>query len=264
MALSSRSVTIELRRVCKSFRNWDARPFSIKEFLVNLSRFRSGFKRGETVQVLRDVSFSIHSGEFVGIMGPNGAGKSTILKVISGIYLPTSGTAISHGQIAPLIELGAGLHQDLSGLENIYLNGAILGFGRAAVSSKISEILEFADLGEKIHMPVRYYSNGMLARLGFSIATHLPAPILLIDEILAVGDLTFQEKCIRKINELHDQGRTIVLVSHDPKAIASYCDRCVVISAGGVFYDGPAEHAEAQYRAGLDLNLMRSPVENQD
>ena len=201
------------------------------------------------------VSFSVGRGEFFALLGPNGAGKSTILKVISGIYLPTSGSVISHGQIAPLIELGAGLHQDLTGMENIYLNAAILGFGKTAVNSKIREILDFADLGDKIQMPVRYYSNGMLARLGFSIATHLPAPIVLIDEILAVGDLNFQEKCIARIIELHTQGSTIILVSHDPKAIAQYCDRCIVISAGGVFYDGPAANAERHYRAGLELSM---------
>lgn len=245
---------IQITNLTKRFKSWSERPHSVKEWLINLAQLRTGFKPARTTTVLEQVSLTINRGEFVGIMGPNGAGKSTILKLICGIYQPSGGSVIAHGQIAPLIELGAGFHPDLSGYENVFLNAAILGFGRKLATERMPAILDFADLGEKIHMPVRYYSNGMLARLGFSVATHLPAPIILVDEILAVGDLAFQEKCIRKIRELHAQGTTIVLVTHDPRAIAQYCDRCIILSSGGVFYDGPALAAEEQYRLGLDLN----------
>jgi ABC-type polysaccharide/polyol phosphate transport system ATPase subunit len=247
---------IELDCLGKSFRSWDERPHSLKAWLINLLQFKSGFKGKSTTTVLDNVSLTIHTGEFVGIMGPNGAGKSTILKLICSIYEPTRGTVRVHGQIAPLIELGAGFHPDLSGYDNVFLNAAILGFGRRLALEKMPEILEFAGLGEKIHMPVRYYSSGMLARLGFSVATHLPAPILLVDEILAVGDANFQAKCIAKVRQLHSEGRTVILVSHDIEAISHHCERVIVLSRSGVSYDGPASRAREHY-----LNSLAAPVQ---
>lgn len=244
----STSPAIRVRNVTKRFRYWSDRPNSVKSLLVDL--LRGKIHRGEKKELwtLRDVSFDIHPGEFVGIMGRNGAGKSTLLKLICGIYQPTSGTIEVHSQIAPLIELGAGFHPDLSGYENIFLNAAILGFGRQATLEALPAILDFSELGDKIYMPVKNYSSGMMVRLGFSVATHLVAPIILVDEILAVGDAGFQEKCLKKIHDLHNQGRTIILITHTPDQVKQHCNRCIVINEQRKVYDGsPGE--------GVDLYL---------
>jgi ABC-type polysaccharide/polyol phosphate transport system ATPase subunit len=232
---------IEVSHVSKIFHLWYERPNNIKKMLVALLKgvFTAGEKR--EIRVIDDLDFTIGAGEFVGIMGRNGVGKSTLLKLISGIYQPTSGRIVLHGTIAPLLELGAGFHEELSGYENIFLNAAILGFSRAQILQTVDQIIEFSELGEKIHMPVRNYSSGMLVRLGFSVATHLAAPILLFDEILAVGDVGFQKKCLAKIEELHSAGRTIVLVTHDPVQIREHCSRCIVIEKGRKVYDGPPD-----------------------
>src|ERR1700677_4240737 len=180
---------IEVKRLTKSFDHWLDQPHSFKNLLTRLSKGNwNSFAVGKQFTVLKDVSFEIYPGEFVGIMGRNGAGKSTLLKLISGIYTPTSGSIETRDQIAPLIELGAGFHPDLSGYENIFLNAAILGFGQAATTDAVPKILEFSELGDMIYMPVKNYSSGMLVRLGFAIASHLTAPVILIDEVLAVGD----------------------------------------------------------------------------
>jgi ABC-2 type transport system ATP-binding protein len=233
-----KSPLIKVSHVTKKFRSWDDRPDSIKTMLVGLTRGKLHLGSRREFTCLSDVSFEIHSGEFVGIMGKNGAGKSTLMKLISGIYHPSSGSVEIHAPLAPLIELGAGFNGDLSGYENIFLNAAILGFGRKAVLEALPHILEFAELGEMIHMPVKNYSSGMLVRLGFSVATHLSAPILLIDEILAVGDAGFQKKCLKRIYDLHREGRTIVLITHDPQAVKAHCNRCIVIADHKKVYDG--------------------------
>jgi ABC-type polysaccharide/polyol phosphate transport system ATPase subunit len=197
------------------------------------------FGTTRTFGVLADLDLDIYPGEFVGVMGRNGAGKSTLLKLMAGIYTPTTGTINIKGTIAPLIELGAGFSGDLSGYENIFLNAAILGFGRKATLTAVPDIIDFSELNEMIHMPVKNYSTGMLMRLGFSIATHLPAPILLVDEILAVGDAGFQVKCLQKIHSLHkDEGRTIILITHNSTAVRDNCSRCVIIDGQKKIYDG--------------------------
>jgi ABC-type polysaccharide/polyol phosphate transport system ATPase subunit len=245
--MSSRP-SISVQNITKKFGYYADRPTSLKTVLVNFLRFKFDMGKKQEFYTLRNVSFDIHPGEFVGIMGRNGAGKSTLLKLISGIYHPTSGEIKTHGQIAPLIELGAGFSADLSGYVNIFLNAAILGAGKKAATEALPSILEFSELGDKIYMPVKNYSSGMLVRLGFSIAVHFPAPILLIDEILAVGDVGFQAKCLAKIQSLHKQGRTIVLITHDPNAIATYCDRCIVIEQQEKLFDGSAAEGTAIYR----------------
>lgn len=238
---------IRLNHVDKRFQYWSDRPSSVKTILVQTLKGQLDFGQKKTFSALENVSFEIEAGEFVGIMGRNGAGKSTILKLICGIYHPTHGTIDVGAPIAPLIELGAGFHGDLSGYENIFLNAAILGFGRKATLEAVPKILEFSELGDKIHMPVKKYSSGMLVRLGFSVATHLAAPILLIDEVLAVGDAGFQEKCLKKIQDLHQEGRTIILVTHDSKAVKKHCSRCIVIANRVKSYDGPPEAGVEQY-----------------
>jgi ABC-type polysaccharide/polyol phosphate transport system ATPase subunit len=234
----SAETVISVNRVTKKFRYWSDRPTTIKTMLVNLLRAKFDFGRRQEFYTLRDVSFEVKKGDFVGIMGRNGAGKSTLLKLICGIYATTQGDIKVTESIAPLIELGAGFHPDLSGYENIFLNAAILGFGRKATLEAVPGILEFSELGDKIYMPVKNYSSGMMVRLAFSVATHLTAPILLVDEILAVGDAGFQQKCLKKIHDLHSEGRTIVLITHDPAAVRTHCNRCIVIEKQEKVFDG--------------------------
>lgn len=243
-------VVIRVSNLSKTFYPWIDRPTSIKGTLVSLSSGQGIIgESGKRMrhEVLDNVSFEVRKGEFLGIMGRNGAGKSTLLKLISGIYQPTAGTIEVYGQIAPLIELGAGFHLDLSGYENIFLNASILGFGRKATEAAVPKILEFADIGDKIGMPVKNYSSGMMIRLAFAVAVHLDAPIILIDEILAVGDLAFQEKCIRKIREIHAAGRTIVLITHGPEQVRDFCTRCIVFKDKGIEFDGPAAEGAQKY-----------------
>ena len=238
---------IQVSHVSKHFRYWNDRPRSLKSVLVDLMKGRLSWGNREVYSALSDVSFDIYPGEFVGIMGRNGAGKSTLLKLICGIYTPSEGSVRVEEPIAPLIELGAGFSEDLSGYENIFLNAAVLGLGRTAVLSIIDQVIEFSGLSDKIYMPVKNYSSGMLCRLGFSIAAHVPSSILLIDEILAVGDVEFQEKCIRKIKSLHQEGRTVVLITHSPDSVKQVCERCIVIEAQRKIFDGPTEQGVEQY-----------------
>jgi ABC-type polysaccharide/polyol phosphate transport system ATPase subunit len=246
-----KNVIIELKNVCKSFRFYENKVNNIKKVLIGLTTFRFKQSRYRHVSVLEDISFKIYEGEFVGIMGRNGVGKSTLLKIISGIYTPTSGEVIINGKIAPLLELGAGFADELSGYENIFLNGAILGFNRQKMSTYLESIIEFSELAEKIHMPVRNYSSGMLVRLGFAIAVHLDAPILLFDEILAVGDVGFQKKCLDKIDQLYKAGRSIILVTHSPEQVRMFCNRCIVFDNKKILFDGNPEKGTAVYLSGF-------------
>ena len=241
-------VMIRLDQVTKNFSYWtEPPPSTLKRVLVDAVRGRFHFGKRVHFSVLDDVSFDIREGDFVGIMGRNGAGKSTLLKLISGIYTPTSGTIEVKAPIAPLIELGAGFHPDLSGYENIFLNAAILGFGRKVTLAAVPQILEFAELGDMIQMPVKNYSSGMLVRLGFSIATHLTAPIILLDEVLSVGDAGFQAKTLNKIHSLHKEGKTIVLITHYPEAVKNNCSRCIVIDQHKKIFDGSAAEGADVY-----------------
>ena len=239
--------SISIKNVTKTFRYWTDRPVSLKTILVDFFRGQFKFGKRELFTALNDVSFDIFPGEFVGIMGRNGAGKSTLLKLICGIYSPTSGSIKVSGMIAPLIELGAGFASDLSGYENIFLNAAILGLGKTATENILSEIIEFSELGDKIYMPVKNYSSGMLARLGFAVASHIPSSILLLDEVLAVGDAGFQAKCLKKITALHEAGRTIIFITHSPEAVRLTCQRCIVIDQQKKIYDGPTDEGVELY-----------------
>ena len=234
----SKTPVISFEHVSKSFYLWQERPNSLKKILTDALKAKTEFGKRHEFQVLKDISFKIYPGEFVGIMGRNGAGKSTMLKLITGIYTPTNGKVSTHGKIAPLLELGAGFSEDLSGYENVFLNAAILGYGKKHIENLMPSIVEFSELGEHIFKPVRTYSSGMLIRLGFSIAVHLDAPIFLFDEVLAVGDAGFQKKCITKIKEIYESGKSIILVTHSPELIKSFCNRCILIDAGKVVFDG--------------------------
>ncbi len=189
-------------------------------------------RKSRRIEALKDISFTIEKGEAFGIMGPNGSGKSTTLGLIAGVMKPTSGSVDVRGRVAPLLELGAGFHSELSGRENIILNAVILGLTKREALAKMDSIIEFSELGEFIDQPIRTYSTGMLARLGFSVAVHIDPEILLVDEILAVGDESFQKKCMQRMMEFKQKGVTIVLVSHNRQHVYEICDRVAHIDRG--------------------------------
>jgi len=207
-----------------------------------------GRSRPTNVVALRDVSFRVEPGSAVGLVGRNGSGKTTLLRLISGIIKPTSGSVEVGGRVGSLLELGAGFHPDLTGRENVFLNGSIHGLKRAYVREQLDEIVAFAGLEEFIDLPVRTYSSGMYMRLGFAIAAHINADVLLLDEVFAVGDEQFQRKCFGKIFEFKQRGGTIVFVSHDASAVERLCDRAVLLRNGGVEFDGPTHDAIVRYR----------------
>lgn len=200
---------------------------------------------------LKDVSFEIKAGEAVGVIGRNGAGKSTLLKVLSRITEPTAGYAEIHGRVGSLLEVGTGFHPELTGRENIYLNGAILGMRRAEVDRKLAEIIAFAEIEQFVDTPVKFYSSGMYLRLAFAVAAHLEPEILLVDEVLAVGDKRFQEKCLGKMGEVAGQGRTVLLVSHNMAAIVAVCTQCLFIDGGRVALHGSTQEGVAAYTLGI-------------
>jgi ABC-type polysaccharide/polyol phosphate transport system ATPase subunit len=208
------------------------------------NRWRS---KAQEFWALKEVSFEVERGEALGIIGHNGAGKSTILKLLSSITAPTSGEIIINGRLSALIEVGSGFHQELTGRENVYLNGSILGMRRREITQKLDSIIEFAGVEQFIDTPVKRYSSGMYLRLGFSIAAHLEAHILLLDEILAVGDAAFQAKCLQRVNELKRSGTTIVFISHNLDAVARLCDRTLLLQQGQIIRSGSSRNVIAAY-----------------
>ena len=203
---------------------------------------------GDTIWALKDVNFTVEQGEVLGIIGRNGAGKSTLLKILSRVTAPTNGHARVKGQIASLLEVGTGFHPDLTGRENIYLNGAILGMTRQGVHRKLDEIMAFAEIEQFIDTPVKRYSSGMYVRLAFAVAAHLDPEILVVDEVLAVGDYKFQEKCLDKMGDIANQGRTVLLVSHNMSSVLNLCDRCILLDNGQILADGEVKKVVEQYR----------------
>jgi len=192
---------------------------------------------------MNDVSFEIKKGETVGIIGKNGAGKSTLLKMITGVLTPTSGTVESYGKISSLLELGAGFNPEMSGFDNIYLNGSLMGFTKEQMDTRIDDIIEFADIGEFIHQPVKMYSSGMFARLAFSVSINVDPDILIVDEALSVGDMAFQMKCFKKFQDFQEAGRTILFVTHALDTVIRYCSRGIVIDEGQKVYEGTSKEA---------------------
>lgn len=215
-------------------------------------------KKGGKFWALRNINFNIKKGEVVGIIGSNGAGKSTILKILSRITYPSSGTVTLKGRVASLLEVGTGFNPELTGRENIYLNGAILGMSKREISSKIDKIIEFAEIGEFIEVPVKRYSSGMYIRLAFSIAAHLESEILLIDEVLAVGDAKFQKRCLGKVDEVTKGGnRTVIFVSHDLGAIGRICKRTILLKHGKMIFDGPTNQAIKKYMSDVNKSSIQ-------
>lgn len=229
---------------------------SLKDRIVHFGRMGKEFRQDFTA--VDDVSLSIQAGTTVGLLGANGSGKSTLLKLIGGIISPTTGTVQSRGRMAALLELGAGFHPDLSGRENVYLNASILGLSRQETDERFDEIVEFSGIGSFIETAVKFYSSGMYVRLAFAVAVHTDPDLLLVDEVLAVGDETFQRKCMDRIAQFRAEGRTIVLVSHSAQQVAELCDRGIVLSEGRIVHDGDTNDAIRALRTSLELKRRGS------
>lgn len=238
-----RPVVVSVRDVTKRFviRKDD----SLKERIVTFGR---GRRYREDFVALSHISVEIEAGSTIGLIGHNGSGKSTLLKIIGGIISPSDGEVLSRGRIAALLELGAGFHPDLSGRENVYLNGSILGLSRAEIDERFDDIVEFSGIGDFINSQVKFYSSGMYVRLAFAVAVHTDPDILLIDEVLSVGDEAFQKKCLDKIRSFQAEGRTIILVTHDLGVVPELCDRAVLIHHGDVVFDGDPKAAVSLFR----------------
>ena len=239
---------ITVDNVSMRFRMDKNKTTSLKEWVVT---HLLGKQQYEEFSALRDVSFEVKRGEIVGIIGRNGAGKSTLLKVISGIFKPTEGKVVTAGRVAPMLELGSGFDMELSGHDNIFLNGAILGFSEEFLKSKYDEIVAFSELGEFIDMPLKTYSSGMLARLAFSVATMIEPEILIVDEILSVGDAAFQEKSRARMMKLMSGGTTVLFVSHSMNQIREMCERVIWLEHGKVQMVGPTEEVCNAYEKQL-------------
>ena len=241
-------LAIEMSGVSVMFRLRADRIVSFKEFILNRLTRRLEYRE---VWALNSVDLTVEPGETLGVVGRNGAGKSTLLKVIARVLRPTEGRVVVRGRLAPLLELGAGFHPDLTGRENILMNATILGFPRKLVSSRIGEVGEFTELTDFLDVPIRTYSSGMQLRLGFATATLFRPDVLIIDEALAVGDLGFQQKCLERIENFRSQGTAIVLVSHSLETIVGHCDRAIWLESGRVAAAGPTEEVAALYREGI-------------
>lgn len=241
---------------------------SIKERVVTLGR--AGRQHRRDFWALQDVSLDIFAGETIGLIGHNGSGKSTLLKLIGGIIEPTAGTVQERGRLAALLELGAGFHPDLTGRENIYLNASVLGLSRGETEERFDDIVAFASIGDFIDTQVKFYSSGMYVRLAFAVAVHTDPDILLVDEVLAVGDEAFQRKCMDRIREFQRQGRTIIIVSHSLDQVVELCGRCVLLEQGRVVYDGKPSIAVSRFRDLLEERRISerddalSPVQRDD
>lgn len=233
---------IIVENVCKSFNVYQDKASTIKEKLLFFSR-----NRKEKIEVLKNINLKIKQGETVGLIGVNGSGKSTLLKLMTKIIYPDSGTITTNGKLTSLLELGAGFHPDFSGRENIYFNASIFGLTRKEIDARLNDIIEFSELGEFIDNPVRTYSSGMYMRLAFSVAINVDAEILLIDEILSVGDQHFQEKCYNKMTELKEQGKTMVFVTHSLDVVKKLCTRAVWLYNGEIRMDGDTEQVVDEY-----------------
>ena len=249
--MSQHTYPIQFDDVVQRFRVIQERHDTLREAFARITQRRTTYHEFEAV---KHVSFQISKGEVVGIIGRNGSGKSTILKLVAGVYAPTSGRVQVQGSIAPLIELGAGFHHELTGRENIMLNGLLLGLSRRQVQEREARIIEFAELGEFIDSPIKQYSSGMYVRLAFSVATEVDPDILIVDEILSVGDGGFREKCFDRIRQFRNSGKTILMVSHDMCNMREFCDRVLLVHNGALIEQGEPAYVINCYEA-----LLASP-----
>lgn len=233
---------IEIKNITKIYNLYDKPTDRLKEVLF------PKFSKHKEFSALKDVSFDVKKGEILGIIGKNGSGKSTILKIITNVLTPTSGEAIIKGKIAALLELGAGFNMEYTGIENIYLNGQMIGFSKEEMDEKLDDIIEFADIGDHIYQPVKTYSSGMFARLAFSVAISVDPDILIVDEALSVGDVFFQNKCYRRFDDFRRRGKTILFVTHDMGSVIKYCNRCVLLNAGKKVAEGSPQEMVDLYK----------------
>jgi ABC-2 type transport system ATP-binding protein len=252
--MNDQSIAIRLENVTQRFRVIHERPDTVRELFARFKKRRTTYHEFEAVN---DVSFEVGKGEIVGLIGRNGSGKSTLLKIVAGVYRQTAGKVTVNGTLAPMIELGAGMHHELTGRENILLNGLLMGYSKETMREREQKIIEFADLGDFIDAPVKQYSSGMYMRLAFSVATEVDPDILVVDEILAVGDFAFQEKCLHRLRSFRAAGKTILFVTHSMDQIESYCDRVILLEKGKLAVNGtPAEAIKAY----LGESLIEEPV----
>lgn len=230
-------LAINVKNIKKTYKLYDKPSLRIKEAFS-----LSGRKYHKEFDALKDISFRVERGEMLGIIGKNGAGKSTLLKIITGVLTPTEGSVEINGKVSALLELGAGFNPEYTGIENIYLNGSMIGYTEKEMDTKIDDIIQFADIGDFIHQPVKSYSSGMFARLAFAVSINVEPDILIVDEALSVGDVFFQAKCYKKLNDLKNSGKTILFVTHDMGSVIKYCNRAILINDGVIAAEGkPAE-----------------------
>lgn len=246
-------VAIEVKNLHKEFALLQNKSTTLKQAVINIVK-----KNNKTVyKVLDGISFNVNEGDFFGVIGRNGSGKSTLLKLIAGVYEPTAGNIYVHGGLTPFIELGVGFNSELSGRDNVYLNGAMLGFTRKQMSAMYDEIVDFAEIGPFMDQKLKNYSSGMQVRLAFSIAIKAENDILMFDEVLAVGDANFQEKCIKQFEKLKREGKTIVLVTHSMDTVKQFCNRIVLLNAGKIDFIGNPQDAIDRYN---ELNLINEHI----
>ena len=250
---------IEILNVSKKFRIWEDRSRDLKETAINFLRGKRRSYRD--LWALRGIHVEIKGGETVAFIGENGSGKSTLLKLLCGIYMPDEGKITTNGKISALLELGVGFHPDLTGEENIFLNGAMLGFDRKEMEKRFDEIVSFSEIGDFIYSPIRTYSSGMAMRLGFSIAMCVDPDILLIDEVLAVGDEAFQEKCIQRLEKFKESKKKIVLVSHGLEMVKKFCERVILLHEGRIVIDDTPEKTIEEYHRLLFLKTGKSEIQ---
>lgn len=253
MSKPAMSIPIRLENVSQRFRVIQERPDSLREIFSKFFRHRSSY---HDFDALKNVSFEVPKGQMLGLIGRNGSGKSTLLKIVAGVYRPTGGTVQVQGSLAPLIELGAGFQHELTGRENILLNGLLMGYSKRQMQEREQRIIDFAEIGDFIDSPVKQYSSGMYMRLAFSVATEIDPEILLIDEIMAVGDTSFQEKCFQRVREFLKAGKTIVFVSHDMAQVAEHCDRAILLDHGSIVADGRPDEVIEAYRGSMALEAV--------
>lgn len=253
---TNEKVVLSVKNVSKNFHLPHEKTHSIKSSIVSV--FKKKDKDVDLQRALRDISFDIKKGEFFGILGRNGSGKSTMLKILAEIYQPTTGSIEKTGKLVPFIELGVGFNPELTGRENVYLNGALLGFSRKEIDVRYDDIVKFAELEDFMDQKLKNYSSGMQVRLAFSVATRADADILLVDEVLAVGDADFQRKCYDFFKSLKQSGKTVIFVTHDMGAVREYCDRAVLIQDGLIAHEGKADKIADEY-----LRLFNDTTENE-
>jgi lipopolysaccharide transport system ATP-binding protein len=249
--MSSNNLALSIRGLGKKYTivHNSKRPTSLREAIVHRLKNPFGERRQEkeTFWALQDVNFDVREGEIVGIIGRNGAGKSTLLKILSRIVVPTTGTIDIHGRMASLLEVGTGFHPELTGRENVFLNGSILGLSRRDIAARFDEIVAFAEIEKFLDTPVKRYSSGMFVRLAFAVAAHLDPEILIIDEVLAVGDNNFQKKCLSKVESVSGEGRTVIFVSHNMNTVTRICPRAILLQQGRIIADGTADEVTRAY-----------------